>query len=208
MNSATQNDLDACFENKRVVVVGSGPTVLNNEPGFIDGHDVVVRVNNYKTGAAQGYRADVHYSFYGTSCRKTAAELKADGVRLCICKCPNAQALESAWHVKHGKMNGIDFRYIYRNREAFWFCKTYIPTVAEFLQSMSVLDGHIPTTGFAAILKVLESKPASLYVTGFDFFKSGLHNVDEKWRPGDPNDPIRHMPEKEKTWLKENVWTD
>ena len=205
MDFATQNDLDACFAGKRVVIVGSGPSVLDNAPGYVDGHDVVVRVNNYKTGSAQGYRTDVHYSFYGNSIRKTAEELKADGVKLCICKCPDARALESAWHVKHNKIHGIDYRYIYHNRSRFWFCKTYVPTVEEFLQSMKVLDGHIPTTGFAAILKVLESKPEMLYLTGFDFFKSGVHNVDEKWKPGDPNDPIRHVPEKEAAWVKCNV---
>ena len=36
------------FENKRVAIVGGGPGVLANNPGFIDSHDVVVRMNNYR----------------------------------------------------------------------------------------------------------------------------------------------------------------
>jgi hypothetical protein len=36
------------FSGKRVAIVGSGPGCLDNDPGFVDSHDVVVRVNNYK----------------------------------------------------------------------------------------------------------------------------------------------------------------
>ena len=32
----------------RVAIVGSGPSVLSNVPGFVDSHDLVIRVNNHK----------------------------------------------------------------------------------------------------------------------------------------------------------------
>lgn len=188
-----------------VAIVGSGPTVLANEPGFIDSHDVVVRVNNYKLGDAQGRRTDVFYSFFGSSIRKTAAELARDGVYLCMAKCPDAKPIDCAWHEKQGRENGVDFRYIYRMRRDFWFCDTYIPTVERFLHGFDLLDRHVPTTGFAAILEVLACEPRSLYLTGFDFFTSGVHNVDEKWRPGDDSDPIGHRPDLEAAWLRRNA---
>lgn len=192
------------LQGQRVAVVGSGPSVLENDPGFIDAHDVVVRVNNYKTGRAAGYRTDVHYSFYGTSIRKTAEELRRDGVTLCICKCTDSRPIESEWHVRMGRLAGIDFRYIYKNRAAFWFCDTYVPDDARFLAKFELLGRHIPTTGFAAILDVLDCNPSSAYLTGFDFFGSKLHNVDETWRPGHPDDPICHLPQREAAWLREN----
>ena len=71
-------DARAVIRGKRVAVVGGGPTVLENRPGFIDRHDVVVRVNNYRTGSAQGTRCDVFYSFFGGSIKKTPAELRAE----------------------------------------------------------------------------------------------------------------------------------
>ena len=74
-----------------------------------------------------------------------------------------------------------------------------------FLRSFELLDGHISTTGFAAILDVLACEPASLYLTGFDGFTSGLHNVSDKWKPGDPTDPIGHRPEMELAWLAANL---
>lgn len=185
------------FADKAVAIVGSAPSCLLNEPGRIDAHEVVVRVNNYKLGAQQGQRADVHYSFYGSSITKTAAELQRDGVTLCMCKCPDSKPIESDWHEQRSRQNGIDFKYIYRNRASFWFCDTWVPIEEVFLEKMTLLSGHIPTTGFAAILDVLACKPKSIYLTGFDFFSSGMHNVNERWRAGDSTDPIRHVPEKE-----------
>lgn len=191
------------FRGKRVAIVGSGPGVLDNEPGFVDGHDVVVRVSNYKLGPAQGMRCDVHFSFYGNSITKRREDLQLDGVRLCMCKLPNSQPIESDWHRARGKLVGIDYRYIYRNRAAWWFTDTFVPDDAHFLKTFNLLGQHQPTTGFSAILDVLASEPASLFLTGFDFFTSGVHNVDEPWRPGDNSDPIRHRPDLEAEHIKD-----
>lgn len=191
------------FKGRSVVIVGSAPSVLDNEPGFIDSHDIVVRVNNYKLSKPAGYRADVHYSFYGTSIRKTTAELKRDGVMLCMCKCPNDKPIQSEWHEKNTMQAGIDFRALYRRRQQFWFCDTYIPTTEQFLDLFNRLDQHVSTTGFSAIWDVAHCQPKSLHLTGFDFFESGLHNVDEKWRPGKPDDPIGHRPDLEIALLGE-----
>jgi hypothetical protein len=191
------------LRGKRVAVVGSAPSVLHNKLDFIDSHDVVVRVNNFKVGEAPGLRTDVFYSFFGSSIRKTHAELRT--VRLCMCKLPNSKPLSSAWHEQRGKYEGIDYRYIYRQRAAWWFCQTFVPDDARFLAKFELLGKHQPTTGFAAILDVLACEPAEVYLTGFDFFNSGLHNVDEKWRAKNPDDPIRHRPDLERAWLAENA---
>lgn len=192
------------LRGKTIAVVGSGPTCLHNAPGFVDSYDLVLRVNNFKLGEAQGRRCDVFYSFFGGSIKKTASELAAEGVSLCLCKCPNGRPIKSDWHERNGKTNGIDFRYIYRNRALFWFCDTFVPDDAHFLRGFELLGRHIPTTGFAAILDVMQCEPKSFYVTGFDFFASGLHNVDEKWRAGRADDPIGHRPEREFAWIAEN----
>lgn len=206
MRFLSKSDVRPWFEGKRVAIVGSGPGVLGNAPGFIDGHDVVVRVNNYRiVPPATGMRTDVHYSFFGSSIRKSADDLKRDGVRLCMCKCPDAHAIESAWHRRTGKMTGVDFRYIYARRAQWWFCDTYIPTLDAFLAKFNMLQGHVPTTGFAAIIDVLGFAPASVYLTGFDFFRSGLHNVNEPWRDKNKDDPIGHVPERELEWLAHNL---
>lgn len=193
------------FRGRSVAIVGGAPSCLDNATGFVDSHDIVVRVNNYRTGQAQGTRCDVFYSFFGNSIKKAPAELRADGVTLCIAKCPDAKPIGSPWHERHGKQAGIDFRYIYRARKDWWFVDTFVPDVPHFLRSFELLDGHIPTTGFAAILDVLACEPASLYLTGFDGFTSGLHNVSDRWKPGDPTDPIGHRPGMELAWIAANL---
>lgn len=193
------------IRGKTVAIAGSAPAVLDNDIGFVDSHDVVVRANNYKLSPTAGKRVDVHYSFYGRSIRKSAEELQRDGVKLCMCKCPDAKPIECEWHEKNGKQLGIDFRYIYRFRADWWFCDTFVPGVEHFMKSFELLGRHIPSTGFAAILDVLACEPRSVYLTGFDFFSSGIHNVDEPWKLGDPADPIGHRPELEAAWLAENA---
>lgn len=193
------------FEGKTVAIVGSGPGCVQNKPGFVDSHDVVVRVNNYRLMGNTGKRCDVFYSFFGTSIKKTVPELKRDGVKLCMCKCPNAHAVQSDWHVRHRKMIGVDYRPHYARRGGWWFCDTYIPEKEDFLLTFELLGRHIPTTGFAAIFDVLSFKPASVYLTGFDFFRSKIHNVNERWEGRNTDDPIRHVPERELRWLAENV---
>lgn len=188
------------FHGKRVAIVGSGPGCLDNAPGFVDSHDVVVRVNNFKTGEAQGYRTDVFYSFFGSSIKKTREEVSG---AVCVCKCPDAKFMESAWHRKNHKPHGVDFRYIYKDRADWWFGPTYVPSTEEFVASFDLLDKHIPSTGFSALLLV-KSFGATIFLTGFDFFSSRVHNVNEPWRPGNPEDPIGHAPELERAWLARN----
>lgn len=208
MRFLTRHEVRERFEGRSVAVVGSGPGVLQSAPGFVDGHDIVVRVNNYKLlNAATGHRVDVFYSFFGSSIRKESPELKRDGVTLCMCKCPNAQPIESEWHRKHKKMGGIDFTKIYRRRNDWWFCPTYIPEVEDFMATFRMLGGRVPTTGFAAILDVISFNPSAVYLTGFDFFTSGKHNVNEPWRVKKENndDPIGHVPKGELEWLAANL---
>lgn len=205
VNFLTRDRVAERFRGKTVAIVGSGPGVMTNRPKFVDSHDVVVRVNNYKLFRQTGFRTDVYYSYFGNAIKKKPAELRKDGVTLCMCKCPNDRPIESDWHEKTGRTHGIDFRWIYEARQDWWFCDTYIPESEVFMQHFRMLGGHVPTTGFSAILDILSFDPKLVYITGFDFFKSGVHNVNERWKRGNMNDPIGHVPEKEFAWLKQNA---
>lgn len=202
MHFVSRAEVAPYFQGRSVAIVGSGPGVLDNEPGLVDSHDVVVRVNNYKLSPAAGQRTDVYFSYFGNAIKKTAAELQRDGVDLCMCKCPNHNAIRSEWHKQRGKLAGVDFRWIYTLRKPWWFTDTYVPELGEFLEHFHLLGGRVPTTGFSAILTVLSFEPASLFLTGFDFFSSGVHNVDEKWKPGAADDPIGHAPDRELALLR------
>src|SRR3990167_1834213 len=192
------------FRDKTVAIVGSGPGCLRNEPGYIDGHDLVIRINSYKLRQPLGKRTDVFYSFFGNSVRKERHELREDGVKLCMCKCPNDKIFDSYWHNVHKKQEGVDFRYIYQKKRNWLFCDTYVPTKDRFMEYFHLLEDHIPTTGFACILDVLSFPVKKVYITGFDFFTSEIHNVDEKWFALNNDDPIKHVPHKELDWLRNN----
>lgn len=201
------------FEGKSVAIVGSGPGCTRNAEGLVDCQDIVVRVNNYRIAAGTGRRTDVFYSFFGTSIKKSAEELKQDGVTLCMSKLPDAHAIESEWHRQNGKMIGVDYRPHYQRRRDWWFCDTYIPTVQDFMVGFELLGRHMPTTGFSAILDVLSFDPRVVYLTGFDGFRSGIHNVDAPHRVKNLDDPFRHEPERELAWLAANrkrypIWMD
>lgn len=206
MDFCDRDTVRKAIEGKFVCLVGSGPGLLQNPREFVDSHDVVIRVNTYMlTGPVTGRRCDIHYSFYGSSVRKTAAELKRDGVQLCMAKCPNAQFIESVWHKKNNKMRGVDFSYIYEARKNFWFCPTYVPTTEEFLAHFNLLGGHVPTTGFSALLDVLSYNPKNVMLTGYDFFQSRIHNLFETWGPSNTDDPIGHVPDAERAWFAANM---
>ncbi len=203
MNFVTYMDVAQRFQGKKVAIVGSGPSCLDNEIGFIDSHDIVIRVNNYKNDEFTGFRTDVYYSFFGVSIKKQKEELQDHGVTLCMCKLPNEDFIQSEWHVNNGKTHGIQFKAVYQRRKNFWFCDTHIPTKERLQAYMKSLKGHMPTTGFSCILDVL-SFDCDIYITGFDFFTSGIHNVNEKWGKVNTRDPIRHRPDLELQWLRDN----
>ena len=200
MDLINMGQVEEIVKGKRIAVVGSAPTVLKNAPGFIDSHDLVVRVNNYKLSDPAGTRTDIFYSFFGGSVRKHRDQLIKDGVKYCLCKCPNQKAMDSSWHDKNNKGFGTDFRYIYRSREKFWFCPTYVPSLEVFMDQFRQLDNHIPSTGMACIM-LLSGMDCEIFLTGFDFFASKKHNVDEPWRHKNPDDPIGHSPANEIAWL-------
>lgn len=193
------------IKGKSVAIIGSGPSCLDNEGKFIDSFDLICRINNYKINGFEnkvGSRTDIYYSFFGGSIRKTKEELLADGVKILMAKCPNSKFIESEWHTRRGKENGIDFRPIYRRRASWFFKDIYVPTTERFLEYFNLLGGHIPTTGFSCILDFLSFPCRYIYITGFDFFRSGIHNVDERWTARNNTDPIGHVPETELEYLK------
>ena len=219
MDLLTLKDLKEAFKGKRVVLVGSAPSGRLNKGHIIDQYDCIVRVNNYKVKgidkygrhydytAQLGNRTDYHFSFYGGSIRKTPAELKADGIKAHLCKCPNAQCHVTEWARKNNQTQGGDFRPLYRRRKGFWIKPVYIPQRDHYLELFNTLNKRVPSTGFYAIWELLLCNPRELYITGFDFMQSKIHNVNEAWLKGRQDDPIRHdwqaEPKLLKKWINE-----
>ena len=122
-----------------------------------------------------------------------------------MCKCPNDFCFPHHEMVEWDPPNrGGDFRWIYENRQDFWFGPVYIPTVDDFMKYYNDLGGHVPTTGYSCILDVLRCDFKELYITGFDGFHSKTHNINEGWRDKKHRyDPVCHVPEVEIKRIKE-----
>lgn len=175
------------IENKKVLILGSGPTVTNLKSKFMEKYDIIVRMNNYKFFNSCK-RIDIYYSYFGRNIKKTAYDLQHDNIKYLMCKYPNTDFRE---HNNGAAQPGIsgDFRKTY-NRKGQYFDLTnipyYIPSLEHFKENYELLN-RIPTTGMSAILDILRMNPKEVYISGFDFFKSKIHNINEKWTEGDGN---------------------
>jgi hypothetical protein len=207
-------DIEYCkefFRDKTVALFGSAPSCYNNDCKAIDKHDLIVRVNNFVYNGHQeevGHRTDVFYSFFGSSVKKDIADLKNQGVKLCMSKLPNDKPFESEWHKANNMPYGVDYRYVYKKRAPWWFCDTYVPETEHFMELFNLLGQHQPTTGFSAIWELLQYDIKSLYITGYDFFRSKMHNGNQKWRAKNHDDPYKHVPEREAQLLGEWAKSD
>jgi len=216
----TFDNLIQSFKDKVVVIIGSAPSALDNNSESIESHDEIIRVNNFKTTGTDlkgryydfrnkvGHRTDWHYSFYGGSIRTKVEEL--EGIKGHICKCPNEEIVHMTdWHKERHFEKACGWAWIYRKRNDYWVAPVYIPIKSHYLRLFNILGGHVPSTGFACIWEMLNLPVKRLYITGFDFFRSGVHNINEHWSTGkNPDDPIKHLPEKEFEFFKEWVKTD
>ena len=187
MRKLDKKQVTDMIKGKSVVILGSAPSVLYNNRTVIEKHDIVVRLNNFKTSGYEqkvGARTDIYYSFFGSSIKKTAADLK--GVRLIYCKYPDCDFRE---HNDGRYEDGVsgDFRSVYKFRQRFFNSLNtdiYIPDYSDFLRNF-LYANRILTTGVQCIIDILSHNPKSIHVTGFDFFESGKHNTNERWTAGD-----------------------
>ena len=210
MQLISNEELTNILAGRRVVILGSAPSVLKNNGDFIDNFDIIIRLNNYKIYGYRshvGSRTDIYYSFFGKSIKKTNEELKEDGTRWIMCKYPNANfTAHNGGKIEPGISDNCKWVYDFRRD---WFkLPTWIPTIKQFKKNFDLLN-RIPTTGVSCILDVLKFKPKSIYITGFDFFDSMIHNTNEAWKPGDGNHD--HAREKElvyKLFLDKKIMID
>jgi len=187
-----KSNLKKYLQNKRILVVGGGPSASNKSREWYNSFDVIVRINNYKK--INSDRTDIYFSFFGRSITKTKTELIDDGVRYLINKCPNADMTES---LAKYDIDMKDYRWIYKLREYWWFVPVIEFTEADLIEQIEMLDGSMPTSGMSAIL-FISKFVQQVDIIGFDCFESGVSNLNETW-----NRTGNHNPAKEKQILTE-----
>lgn len=194
------------FTGKRVVVIGGADSAFKEKVGtFIDGFDVVVRVNKGVEVVDQfsefiGKRTDVLFHCF--------FEDEAEGGS------PITPALWEKHNVKQLLMshNSVCSNYAYRNFYNFLFKtkgKVGFSQISgqQHQANFEALHGAAPTTGFIAIKTILDSLPKELYITGITFFKTAHQQEYRKGTVEDYktmfNKSSSHNPEFEYQYVKE-----
>jgi hypothetical protein len=177
-----QNKLETDFKNKKfgtfeiekskkIVIVGNGPSVMNNKFGeLIDSFDIVVRINHYKPNEYVGYKMD--YFVFAPSNIKFFNQEIYD-------KCKNllnwdVHNLPSFYDDKEKTIN-IDSRKIND-----FFHKNF--------GFQTPPRRPIVSTGIAAIMIFLNKNPSDkVYIYGFDGLKyhEKVHYFEDKIQTGD-----------------------
>jgi hypothetical protein len=183
------------IHGKKVLILGSAPNSEKMTSRQINGHDIVVRTNNYKF-FNDNYKIDIYYSYFGKNIKKQQMEIIKDKVKYIMCKYPLVN-----WKKHIPGKSGFWADCIY-DRLPWFPVKYYIAEETHFIENFNLID-NVPTTGFSAICDIMRFEPAKLNIGGFDFFKTKVHNINEKWRGNDD----AHVPDKEKKivkkWVKE-----
>ena len=172
------------FKNRSVLILGSAPNCTDVSVAAMSDFDVIVRTNNYKLFNADK-RVDVYYSFFGRSILNIKKRVEEDNPDFLFMKYPfdfNFAAHTGGQDVA-GK--GGDLRFIQEiNKELLKRVHHFPQTIPNFISNFCAI-GSMPSTGMAAILDIIRYQPSKLAIAGFDFYKSKIHNVDEKWNPQD-----------------------
>lgn len=161
------------IQHKRVMILGSAPSVTRNKVEDMENYDIIVRINNYKI-FNECKRVDIFYSYFGRNIKKTEGDIINDDVLYIMCKYPLSDWGE--------RIDGIQDNWgeVYEYRKDYFVRPHYIPDDKDFSENFKLLN-RVPTAGISCMLDIRRFNPLEIYMTGFDFFESGLHNINEKW---------------------------
>jgi len=193
--------LSDMLKGSSVAICGSAPSIQDNRDGYIDKHDIVVRMNNFKLLRSCGEKKHIYYSYFGKAIRKNASEINE--FEVVMCKYPE---VDFTGHTYGETDAGYSENFIkfYENKKSFFnkiFVPVWKPRLSEWTQNFLSI-GRIPSTGLSCILDILRFKPKKIYITGFDFFSTMMHNVNE---PITQKELSRHDFEREKEFFEKIV---
>lgn len=165
------------FKGKRVVVIGGADSVLKEKLGeYIDGFDVVVRINKgvevlEKQKEYVGTKTDIlFHSFMDNPKEPGSSPITAE-----LWKKYNVGRLIYAlnWQEESRGMYDV-LLFAKKSKGIMEF--TDIPQEL-YRKNIKALHPFKPTTGITAIQTIMECGPKELYITGITFFKTP-HNLD------------------------------
>lgn len=170
------------LKDKRVVIVGPAPSIINSGQGnLIDSYDIVVRINKAVPVPINlhkdiGSRTDILYN-----CLKQTADcggiinmniLHNNGVKCLICPYPPIFPFKK--DIEKFVLQNENFNKKHNKLMPFRHIDTKYYKILEYQMKSR------PNSGICAILDLLSFDIKELYITGFTFFKGGYY---KQYRP-------------------------
>ncbi|MEI7780617.1 MAG: glycosyltransferase family 29 protein [Planctomycetota bacterium] len=155
-----------------VAIVGNAGYLTALDQGeSIDRHDLVIRLNNYRTAGFErqvGTRCDIFLTNFFTDIRFDRAELT--GVRHLVASVPNAFRKRRRQNLHHRHAE-----HIATGMERLARSEVSVPSSAAFAAAC-VACGAVPSTGLMALRFVVQHlRFERLFVTGYSFFRGPEH---------------------------------
>lgn len=171
------------FQNASLAIVGNAGYLAELDQGAkIDGHDLVLRMNNFQTAGFEscvGKRTDIFLTtFHHDVCLTNPGIQQA---KMIVTSVPNNLRRDRGQGVlqRHGVQIAAGLGTLQRRQ-------AYVPDWNYFLQHKQSI-GKYPTSGAMAILlatEFLSRVCQSIYLTGFSFFRGRSHYfTDEQITP-------------------------
>ena len=157
------------FKNKRVAVIGAADSLFHEKNGkYIDGFDIVIRINKAPYSWKEEDREFVGSKF--TYLYHSFFENKFSGGGPIDWQYFDKLGIEKVINPNYSK-KGLQTHLNYYRRNLYKR-KTYLLSRKNYTYLIQKLEGFVPTVGYSALISVLQSKCAEVYITGFTFFKT------------------------------------
>jgi hypothetical protein len=187
------------FARASLAIVGNAGYLSEIDQGdYLDSHDLVLRMNNFRTAGYErqvGQKLDVFISTFHSDVDLTNPALNE--ARFIVASVPN-----NGSKPRNSSLNYRHARFIARGLRTLGRDTAYVPEEAYFLSLRKTL-GSYPTTGAMALLLAIDfllPVCSRIYVTGFSFFTGRTHYFS-----GQHITPTNHNPSRERDLLSRRV---
>lgn len=181
------DSLQGDCRNKRILVVGNGPSVMQGEPlgSLIDEFDEVVRFNNFQTKNAgaeafAGTKCTVHFS--DAMLFPTYPEYHVPGAKVVLAQF-DERLMTAGSYLLFRMAVDLEIRKAWKllcDPELEWIPREEI---AQLKQDIGNTGFHHPTSGLMAINHFLKLTDQPVHIHGFDFFEGDKIHYYNKSEP-------------------------
>jgi Glycosyltransferase family 29 (sialyltransferase) len=189
----------ANLQNASIALVGNAGYLAElNQGDLIDGHDLVIRMNNFRTEGFEqnvGRRTDIFLTNFFTDIDYSRPELVQPS--LIVSSSPNTfrKRRRRGIHLRHAPFITDGMRQLGRST-------VFVPSTEWFIEQIGQI-GRYPTTGAVGVLlllKQLASVCGEIYVTGFSFFEGRCHYFND-----DLANTLNHDAKRERCLIKKTI---